>query len=154
MEAISLNNLHRNTQNIRNAHRAHLAEHSGSRDVPMELDPMHLGDVNNNYSVQPTRQNSALKTAALIGVGLLIGPVGAFYAGSGIDAFSNMSPIERQLETSDHSADSTQQQNINQPANPNAQACTDNDTRYELDVTIGDNSPVPIMPDKESETDQ
>ena len=153
MEAISLNNLHRNTQNIRNAHRAHLAEHSGSRDAPMELDPMHLGDVNNNYSVQPTRQNSALKTASLIGVGLLIGPVGAFYASSVIDAFSNMPPIERQIEKSEHSADSTEQQN-NQPANPRTQACTDNDTRYELDVVIGDNSSVPIKPDNESELDQ
>ena len=153
MEAISLNNLHRNTQNIRNAHRAHLAEHDGSRDVPMELDPMHLGDVNNNYSVQPTRQNSALKTAALIGVGLLIGPVGAYYASSVIDAFSKMPPVERQLEKSDHSADSTEQQN-NQPANPNAQVCTDNDTLYELDIAIGDNSSVPITPEQESESDQ
>ena len=130
MEAISLNNLHRNTQNIRNAHRAHLAEQSGESNTPMELDPMHLGDVNNNYSVLPTKQNGALKTATLIGLGLLLGPAGAYYAGPIVDALLNR-PATEQL-------DRNVIDDVPEKTNPASTDYTDNDTLYELDIVVGD----------------
>ena len=130
MEAISLNNLHRNTQNIRNAHRAHLTEQSGESNTPMELDPMHLGDVNNNYSMLPTKQNGALKTATLIGLGLLLGPAGVYYAGPVFDALLNRPAIQQ----IDHGAtDDVTQQSIPAPTDR-----TDNDTLYDLDIVVGD----------------
>lgn len=123
MDAISLNNLHRNTQNIRNAHRLHLAQQAGQTSAPMELDPMHLGDVNNNYQVQPANKSKGGlgKSALLIGLGLVLGPAATYYAQPFVDQFWN------------HPNDP---QPIVKPNEP-AEQFTDTDTQYQLDVSIG-----------------
>jgi len=76
MEALSLNNLHRNTQTMRNAHRAHLNPGNDDSSTPMELDAMHVGDVTNHYQPPQQKRGPSGATVALLAgaIGLLAGP--------------------------------------------------------------------------------